>query len=122
MPDSPPELVALGYHYRWTAELFFCWLKCILDCHHLFSDREDGVTLQRGVLSGDYQLPLSLSSGVKSPPKQPSQCSITMRNFQLMGWADEKDLTEYLDSLKPPDPESAPIHRHPEHREHPRET
>jgi IS4 transposase len=25
--DLPAELVALGYHYRWTVELFFRWLK-----------------------------------------------------------------------------------------------
>jgi Transposase DDE domain len=28
--DLAAELIALGYKYRWTVELFFRWLKCIL--------------------------------------------------------------------------------------------
>ena len=33
--DLPAELVALGYRHRWTVELFFRWLKCVLGCKQL---------------------------------------------------------------------------------------
>ena len=32
--DLDVELVALGYRFRWSVELFFRWLKCILGCRH----------------------------------------------------------------------------------------
>ncbi len=99
--DLAPELVALGYRYRWTVELFFRWLKCILGCRHLLSTSENGVTVQV-YLAVIASLLLSLWSGAK-----PTKATFTMLNFYLMGWADDEELTEYLDSLKPPDSEPA---------------
>ncbi len=40
------ELVALAYRYRWTVELFFRWMKCILGCRHLLSEDANGVAMQ----------------------------------------------------------------------------
>jgi hypothetical protein len=94
--DLAPELVALGYRYRWTVELFFRWLKCILGCRHLLSTSENGVTVQV-YLAVIASLLLSLCSGAK-----PTKATFTMVNFYLMGWADEEELAEYFDSLKPP--------------------
>lgn len=44
--DLEAELVALGYKYRWWVELFFRWLKCILGCRHLLSEKPAGVAIQ----------------------------------------------------------------------------
>ena len=44
--DLEAELVALGYRFRWTVELFFRWLKCILGCRHLLANSRNGVTIQ----------------------------------------------------------------------------
>jgi hypothetical protein len=44
--DLDADLVALAYRYRWTVELFFRWLKCILGARHLVSQSRNGVTLQ----------------------------------------------------------------------------
>ncbi len=44
--DLAAELVALGYRFRWTVELFFRWLKCILGCRHLLAYSRNGVTIQ----------------------------------------------------------------------------
>ena len=44
--DLPAELVALGYRYRWTVELFFRWLKCVLGCKQLLTTSENGVALR----------------------------------------------------------------------------
>jgi Transposase DDE domain len=43
--DLDADLVALAYRYRWTVELFFRWLKCILGARHLISHSQNGVTL-----------------------------------------------------------------------------
>ncbi|NJO23451.1 MAG: IS4 family transposase, partial [Sphingomonadales bacterium] len=44
--DLDADLVALGYRFRWSVELFFRWLKCILGCRHLLSTSQNGVTIQ----------------------------------------------------------------------------
>ena len=44
--DLEADLIALAYRYRWTVELFFRWLKCILGCRHLLSQSPNGVQLQ----------------------------------------------------------------------------
>ena len=44
--DLDAELVALGYRFRWSVELFFRWLKCILGCRHLLSQSRNGVAIQ----------------------------------------------------------------------------
>jgi hypothetical protein len=44
--DLDAELVALAYKYRWWVELFFRWLKCILGCRHLISEKPKGVAIQ----------------------------------------------------------------------------
>ena len=38
-----PELVSLCYRYRWTIETFFKFLKQMLGCRHLISQRKAGV-------------------------------------------------------------------------------
>jgi hypothetical protein len=104
LQDLPAELVALAYRYRWTVELFFRWLKCILGCRHLLSTTENGVTVQV-YLAIIASLLISLWTGTK-----PCKATFTMINFYLMGWADDEELTEYLDSLKrdPPPPRAPP--------------
>ena len=44
--DLAAELVALGYRFRWTVELFFRWLKCILGCRHWLAESPQGVAIQ----------------------------------------------------------------------------
>ena len=95
----PAELISLAYRYRWTVELFFRWLKCILGCRHLLSTTENGVTIQV-YLAIIASLLISLWTGAK-----PCKATFTMINFYLMGWADDEELAEYLDSLKRPPPQ-----------------
>jgi hypothetical protein len=44
--EAAPELVAHIYRRRWEVEMFFRWLKCILNCRHFFAESKNGVTLQ----------------------------------------------------------------------------
>lgn len=97
--ELPAELISLAYRYRWTVELFFRWLKGILGCRHLLSTTENGVTIQV-YLAIIASLLISLWTGTK-----PCKATFTMINFYLMGWADDEELAEYLDSLKRPPPQ-----------------
>ena len=46
LADVPAWVVGLLYRQRWAIELFFRWLKCVAKVEHLFSESENGVTMQ----------------------------------------------------------------------------
>jgi DDE family transposase len=93
--DLAAELVALGYRYRWTVELFFRWLKCILGCRHLLANSRDGVTIQV-YLAIIASLLISLWVG-----RKPTIRTLEMIQFYFTGWATEEELMAHLDQLKP---------------------
>ena len=43
---KPADLIGLIYRRRWTIELFFRWIKCILGCRHFFAESPEGVAIQ----------------------------------------------------------------------------
>lgn len=94
--DLAAELVALGYRYRWTVELFFRWFKCILGSRHLLSQSRNGVTIQV-YLTIIASLLISLWVGHK-----PSVRTLEMLQFYFTGWATEEELNAHLNSLKQP--------------------
>ena len=44
--DLSPELLGLVYRHRWQVELFFRWLKCLVNFRHFFAESENGVAWQ----------------------------------------------------------------------------
>jgi hypothetical protein len=93
--DLAAELVALGYRYRWSIELFFRWLKCILGCRHLLANSHEGVTIQV-YLAIIASLLISLWVG-----RKPTIRTLEMLQFYFMGWATDEELKAHLDQLKP---------------------
>jgi hypothetical protein len=93
--DLAAELVALGYRFRWTVELFFRWLKCILGCRHLLANSQDGVTIQV-YLAIIASLLISLWVG-----RKPTVRTLEMIQFYFTGWATEEELLAHLSNLKP---------------------
>ena len=93
--DLAAELVALGYRFRWTVELFFRWLKCILGCRHLLANSRDGVTIQV-YLAIIASLLISLWVG-----RKPTVRTLEMIQFYFTGWATEDELMAHLNQLKP---------------------
>ena len=93
--DLAAELIALGYRFRWTVELFFRWLKCILGCRHLLANSRDGVTIQV-YLAIIASLLISLWVG-----RKPTVRTLEMIQFYFTGWATEDELMAHLDQLKP---------------------
>jgi hypothetical protein len=93
--DLPAEMVALAYRYRWTIELFFRWLKCILGCRHLLANSREGVTIQI-YLAIIASLLISLWIG-----RKPSVRTLEMIQFYFSGWATQEELMTHLNQLKP---------------------
>lgn len=99
--DLSAELVALGYRFRWSVELFFRWFKCVLGRRHLLSASQNGVTIQVYVAM-IASLLLSLWVG-----KKPTKRSYEMFCLYFSGWATEEELTAHLESLKDQDANSS---------------
>jgi len=93
--DLPAELIALAYHYRWTVELFFRWLKCILGCRHLLCESANGVAIQCYVAL-IASLLVVLWSG-----RKPTKRTWEMIQFYLIGLASLDELERHLAKLKP---------------------
>ncbi len=93
--DLAAELAALGCRFRWTVELIFRWLKCILGCRHLLANSRDGVTIQvyLAIIAG---LLIRLWTG-----RKPTVRTLEMIRFYFQGWATEEELLAHLDRLKP---------------------
>lgn len=94
--DLAAELVALGYRFRWSVELFFRWFKQTLGCRHLLANSRNGVTIQvyLGLIAS---LLITLWLG-----RKPTARTLEMLQFYFMGWATEAELLAHLDQLQPP--------------------
>jgi hypothetical protein len=91
--DLDASLIALGYKYRWTIELFFRWFKCILGCRHLLSNCQNGVTIQV-YLALIASLLISLWTG-----RKPSKRTFEMLCFYFSGWASAEEVLAHLQQL-----------------------
>ena len=98
--DLEADLIALAYRYRWTVELFFRWLKCILGCRHLLSLSENGVQLQV-YMALIASLLISLWVG-----RAPTKRTYELLCFYLSGWASTTEVITHVDRLHFPAPPS----------------
>ena len=89
------ELVALGYRYRWTIELFFRWFKCVLGCRHLISNNANGVAIQI------YMALIASLMLVLWTNRKPNRRTWEMIQFYLSGWATLEEFEAHLKE-KPP--------------------
>lgn len=82
------------YKLRWTIELFFRWLKCLLPCRHWLAESEDGVATQV-YCALIAALLLSRRNG-----KLPTKRMMERLRFWMMGWADDDELAAALGPAK----------------------
>jgi hypothetical protein len=88
--DLAAELVALGYRYRWTVELFFRWFKRVLGCRHLLALDANGVAIQVYVAL-IASLLVVLWTGRKL-----NRRTWEMLQFYVIGWASLEELEKHL--------------------------
>jgi hypothetical protein len=91
--DPDAELVALAYRYRWTVELFFRWLKCVLGARHLIATNRNGVMLQM-YAALIVSLLIVLRTGHK-----PTRRTFEMIGFHLLGWVSNEEFDAHLAAL-----------------------
>jgi hypothetical protein len=91
--DLDAELVALAYRYRWTVELFFRWLKCILGARHLIAHNPNGVALQM-YAALIVSLLIVLRTG-----RKPTKRTFEMIQFYLLGWVSDQEFDAHIAKL-----------------------
>jgi hypothetical protein len=92
--DLDATMIAQGYKYRWTIELFFRWFKRILGCRHLLSTCQNGVAIQ-AYMALIASLLISLWTG-----RKPTKRTFEMLCLFFSGWANEKELWAHLEKLE----------------------
>lgn len=91
--DLDADLVAIAYRYRWSVELFFRWLKCVLGARHLLSHNENGVALQMYAA-----LIVSLLIAIRTGSK-PTKRTFETIQFYLLGWVSDEEFAAHLARL-----------------------
>ena len=92
--DLDADLVALAYRYRWSVELFFRWMKCILGAKHLISESRNGVKLQM-YAALIVSLLIVLRTGRKATKR-----TYEMIQFYLLGWVTDEEFEAHLRKLE----------------------
>ena len=82
----PAELVSLIYRRRWSIELFFRWIKCILGCRHFLAESPRGVAIQL-YLALIASLLLQSFTG-----RRPNKRVLELLQFYMMGWASAEEV------------------------------
>lgn len=95
LEDVSPELVALIYRRRWSIELYFRWIKCILGARHFFAESPQGVALQiyLALIAG---LLLQLLTG-----QRPTKRVMELLQFYFLGWASAEELARLIPKYSP---------------------
>lgn len=94
--DLDADLVATAYRYRWSIELFFRWLKCVLGAKHLVSHKQNGVALQMYAA-----IIVSLLIAIRTGSK-PTKRTFETIQFYLLGWVSDKEFALHLRQLAKP--------------------
>jgi Transposase DDE domain len=89
-----PELISLLYSYRWTIETFFKFLKQLLGCRHLISQRKNGVEIQVYCAMIACML-LNLYTGIK-----PAKAVMEILLWHALGFADDQDVINQIEKTR----------------------
>lgn len=80
------EMVGLIYRRRWSIELFFRWVKCILKNRHFFAESPKGVAIQMYLAL----IAAVMLQGITG--RRPTKRMMEMLQFYAMGWASAQDV------------------------------
>jgi hypothetical protein len=84
------ELVSVVYRRRWSIELFFRWIKCILSTRHFFAESQGGVTIQI-YLALIASVLLQLFTG-----SRPTKRVMELIQMYFLGWATAEELARLI--------------------------
>lgn len=90
LAQNPAGLIALIYRQRWSIELYFRWIKCILGTRHFFAETQAGVSIQI-YLALIASLLLQLFTGAR-----PNKRVLEFLQLYFMGWASAAELERLI--------------------------
>jgi len=93
--DLEAELIGLIYRQRWEIEVFFKWIKTLLNGGHWLAESPAGAEIQIYCVL-ICALLLMLWTG-----RRPNKRMVEALRFYQMGWADEEDLALLLKRAQP---------------------
>lgn len=93
--DLDARLLADLYRYRWQIELFFRWLKKILNIEHLLSRNKNGLTIVV-YCALIASLLVALWTG-----RKPTKRAYELICFYFLGWIGEAEFAAHLERLSP---------------------
>lgn len=88
--ENPAELIGLIYRQRWSIELYFRWIKCILGSRHFFAETREGVSIQI-YLALIASLLLQLFTGTR-----PNKRVMEFLQMYFLGWATAQELQRLI--------------------------
>jgi hypothetical protein len=88
--DVPVEIVVLLYRFRWLIELFFRWLKCVLNCRHLLSQDPGGIQIQM------YCALIACLLIQLACPFKPNQWTYKLLCLYQQGWVTDEELAAHF--------------------------
>ena len=90
LEDLSAQLVSLVYRRRWSIELFFRWIKCILGTRHFFAESRAGVAIQLylALIAG---LMLQLFTGAR-----PNKRAMEFLQMYFLGWATAEEAARLI--------------------------
>jgi|ERR1043165_9397887 IS4 transposase len=84
------ELVGTIYRRRWSIELFFRWIKCILGCRHFFAESPQGVAMQI------YLALIAALLFQNYTGRRPNKRTMELIQMYFLGWVSAEELAELL--------------------------
>jgi len=103
MLDVPAEVIADIFRNRWAIEVFFRMFKHVLGCRHQLSRSPAGLEIQA------YCAIIACMLIVIWTGRKPTQRTFEMVGWYMIGMANDRELTEHIESLK-----QQPISKTPE--------
>ncbi|MGZ8900219.1 MAG: IS4 family transposase, partial [Limisphaerales bacterium] len=94
--QNPAGLIGLIYHRRWSIELYFRWIKCILGTRHFFAETHAGVSIQI-YLALIASLLLQLFTGTR-----PNKRVMEFLQMYFAGWATAEELERLIPKYSAP--------------------
>jgi hypothetical protein len=89
--QASAQLIGLIYRRRWTIELFFRWVKCILECRHFFAESPRGVAIEL-YLALIAAVVFQFYSG-----RRPSKRVWELIQLYFMGWTTAEEFKTLLE-------------------------
>jgi len=86
----PAQLVSLIYRRRWSIELFFRWVKCVLRSRHFFAESPKGAAIQI-YLALIAALILQMLTG-----RRPTKRGMEFLQHYLLGWATAEEAARLI--------------------------